>query len=239
MDEQLLGQILDRLTAIEGLLRKPQLGNDDVVTTAEMATMLRLSPDAAREWAARWGGARLRVGPLANAPHSFWPSSRRYPRRAPSTKERQSHECRGRSWVLIRYTPPLLPRGPKTAEKWEIVGKPRIAESCATFLASAGCNIRKRIEIAPTPFRKPLLYPAELLAHALPDERAVEVSTGWNCSKFDLASPWRHPWPLRRTVRSPVSAARVVFRSLRSLARPRRNARPNGTTTARSAVGRW
>lgn len=52
--EALLAEILARLDAL-----KPRsiddYGADDVIPTAELAALLRLSEDSAREWAARWG----------------------------------------------------------------------------------------------------------------------------------------------------------------------------------------
>lgn len=47
-------ELLARLERIEARLLRPA-SCDDVVTTAELAKILRLSEDAAREWAARWG----------------------------------------------------------------------------------------------------------------------------------------------------------------------------------------
>lgn len=52
-------------------LRPTSIGcydNDDIITTAELAALLRLSSDAAREWAARWG--------VRASGHNRWPVRR-------------------------------------------------------------------------------------------------------------------------------------------------------------------
>lgn len=48
--------ILQRLEELQGRGRSiDDFGADDIITTAELAALLRLSEDSAREWAARWG----------------------------------------------------------------------------------------------------------------------------------------------------------------------------------------